>query len=212
MAKIPYVGYYYNAQINDMVFILPKVFISENNLAFDRYRPEEIIDLSPKNNPLKKNSDDEVVFELSVWLYQAIMDYKRFINKKIIPMNIETLRNYCLSLPQVTEYFPFDETTLAFRVGEKIFAMLDLEDTEWFVLKCNPDYAVLLRDRYPEIAPAWHMNKKYWNQLNVFGALSDSLITTLIRHSYNEVIAKMSQRKRAELMVASLECDIEGYL
>ena len=127
-------------------------------------------------------------------------------------MNIETLRDYCLSLPQVTEYFPFDETTLAFRVGEKIFAMLDLEDTEWFVLKCNPDYAVLLRDHYPEIAPAWHMNKKYWNQLNIFGSLSDSLIKTLVRHSYNEVIAKMSQRKRAELMVASLECDIEEYL
>lgn len=127
-------------------------------------------------------------------------------------MNIETLRDYCLSLPQVTEDFPFDETTLAFRVGEKIFAMLDLEDTEWFVLKCNPDYAVLLRERYPEIAPAWHMNKKYWNQLNIFGALSDSLISTLIRHSYNEVIAKMSQRKRAELMVASLECDVEAYI
>lgn len=127
-------------------------------------------------------------------------------------MNIETLRDYCLSFPQVIEYFPFDETTLAFRVGEKIFAMLDLEDTEWFVLKCNPDYAVLLRDRYPEIAPAWHMNKKYWNQLNIFGALSDSLISTLIRHSYNEVIAKMSQRKRAELMVASLECDVEAYI
>lgn len=127
-------------------------------------------------------------------------------------MNIETLRDYCLSLPQVIEYFPFDETTLAFRVGEKIFAMLDLEDTEWFVLKCNPDYAVLLRESYSEIAPAWHMNKKYWNQLNIFGALSDSLITTLVLHSYNEVIAKMSQRKRAELMVASLECDIEAYI
>ena len=74
-AKVPYVGYYYNAQINDMVFILPKVFISENNLAFDRYKPEEIIDLSPENNPLKKNSDDEVVFELSVWLYQAISHF-----------------------------------------------------------------------------------------------------------------------------------------
>ena len=112
----------------------------------------------------------------------------------------------------MTEYFPFDETTLAFRVGEKIFAMLDLEDTEWFVLKCNPDYAVLLRDRYPEIAPAWHMNKKYWNQLNIFVSLSDLLIKTLVHHSYNEVIAKMSQRKRAELMVKLLECDVKAFL
>ena len=112
----------------------------------------------------------------------------------------------------MTEYFPFDETTLAFRVGEKIFAMLDLEDTEWFVLKCNPDYAVLLRDRYSDVAPAWHMNKKYWNQLNIFGSLSDSLITTLIRHSYNEVIAKMSKRKKEELSVDALECHVETFL
>jgi predicted DNA-binding protein (MmcQ/YjbR family) len=90
--------------------------------------------------------------------------------------------------------------------------MLDLEDTEWFVLKCNPDYAVLLRDRYSDVAPAWHMNKKYWNQLNVFGSLSDSLIKTLVRHSYNEVIAKMSRRKRAELMFDALECDVEAFL
>ena len=74
-AKIPYVGYYYNAKINDTVFILPKVFISENKQAFDRYNPEEIIDVSPENNPLKKRNDGEVVFELSVWLYQAILHY-----------------------------------------------------------------------------------------------------------------------------------------
>ena len=112
-------------------------------------------------------------------------------------MNIETLRDYCLSLPQVTEYFPFDETTLAFRVGEKIFAMLDLEDTEWFVLKCNPDYAVLLRDRYPEIAPAWHMNKKYWNQLDI-AALDDELFHSLVDHSYTEVLKKLPKKIRTK--------------
>ena len=74
-AKIPYVGYYYNAKINDTVFILPKVFISENGNAFDRHNPQKIIDLSLENNPLKKYNDDEVVFELSVWLYQAIRHY-----------------------------------------------------------------------------------------------------------------------------------------
>ena len=77
-ANIPYVGYYYNAKINDTVFILPKVFISENGKAFDRYNPEDIIDISSNDEKLKefkKNSDDEVVFELSVWLYQAIHHY-----------------------------------------------------------------------------------------------------------------------------------------
>ena len=113
-------------------------------------------------------------------------------------MNIEVLREYCLSLPQVTEDFPFDETTLAFRIGGKIFAMIDLERTEWFVLKCNPDYAIELRDQHPEIAPAWHMNKKHWNQLNLFGSLADALICSLIRHSYNEVIKKMPRKLKDE--------------
>lgn len=113
-------------------------------------------------------------------------------------MNIETAREYCLSLPQATEDFPFDETTLVFRVGGKIFAMMDLENTEWFVLKCEPEYAIELRERYPEIAPAWHMNKKYWNQLNLFGMLPDELVQRLIRHSYNEVVKKMPKRVREE--------------
>ena len=56
-------------------------------------------------------------------------------------MNIESVREYCLSLPQTTEDFPFDESTLAFRIERKIFAMVDLEKTEWFVLKCNPERA-----------------------------------------------------------------------
>ena len=79
-------------------------------------------------------------------------------------MDIESAREYCLALPQTTEDFPFDETTLVFRIGGKIFAMMDLENTEWFVLKCQPEYAIELRERHPEIVPAWHMNKKHWNQ------------------------------------------------
>lgn len=113
-------------------------------------------------------------------------------------MDIEGIRNYCLSLPQTTEDFPFDETTLVFRISGKIFAMIDLENTEWFVLKCLPEYAIELREQHPEIAPAWHMNKKYWNQLNLYGSLPDALIRLLIRHSYNEVIKKIPKRLRIE--------------
>ena len=113
-------------------------------------------------------------------------------------MNIESVRNYCLSLPHATEDFPFDETTLAFRIGGKIFAMIDLENTEWFVLKCEPDYAIELRDRYSEITGAWHMNKKHWNQLNLFGSLTDALICELICHSYNEVVKKMPRKLKIE--------------
>ena len=114
-------------------------------------------------------------------------------------MNIERAREYCLALPQVTEDFPFDETTLVFRIGGKIFAMLDLENTEWFVLKCQPEYAIELRERYPDIAPAWHMNKKHWNQLNLYGNLPDDLVQALIQHSYDEVVKKMSKKQRLAL-------------
>ena len=113
-------------------------------------------------------------------------------------MNIESIRDYCLSLPATSEYFPFDETTLAFRVADKIFAMIDLDDTEWFVLKCDPDYAVELRELHAEIAPAWHMNKKHWNQLNLYGTLPDSLIQSLIRHSYDLVVKKLPKKNKRD--------------
>ncbi|MBQ5393163.1 MAG: MmcQ/YjbR family DNA-binding protein [Bacteroidaceae bacterium] len=114
-------------------------------------------------------------------------------------MNIESVREYCLSLPHATEDFPFDETTLAFRIGGRIFAMIDLERTEWFVLKCNPDMAIELREKYAEISPAWHMNKRHWNQINLFGYLSEELICSLIRHSYSLVFGKLPKALRISL-------------
>ena len=83
-------------------------------------------------------------------------------------------------------------------VQGKIFAMINLENTKWFVLKCNPDYAVELRERHREIEGAWHMNKRYWNQLDIYGELSDELIKALIRHSYAEVVSKFSGKMKRE--------------
>lgn len=113
-------------------------------------------------------------------------------------MNVESLREYCLSLPLATEDFPFDETTLVFRVVGKIFAMLDLERPDVVSLKCNPDYALQLREEHPEISGAWHMNKKYWNQVNFSGHLEDELVQGLVRHSYAEVVKKLTRKERAE--------------
>lgn len=113
-------------------------------------------------------------------------------------MNVESLREYCLSLPLATEDFPFDETTLVFRVVGKIFAMLDLERPDVVSLKCNPDYALQLREEHPEISGAWHMNKKYWNQVNLSGHLEDELLQGLVRHSYAEVVKKLTRKERAE--------------
>ena len=111
-------------------------------------------------------------------------------------MDVETIREYCLSLPLATEDLPFDETSLAFRVKGKIFAMLDLERPQWFVLKCKPEYAVTLRTRHAEITGAWHMNKTHWNQVDMFGSLPDGLIHSMIRHSYAEVAKKLPKRDR----------------
>ena len=111
-------------------------------------------------------------------------------------MNIESVREYCLSLPLVTEDFPFDETTLVFRIMGKIFACLDLERPEWVTMKCNADYALELREVYPEIEGAWHWNKKYWNQVNLYGGLEDDFIQGLLRHSYSEVVKKLKKQER----------------
>lgn len=113
-------------------------------------------------------------------------------------MNIESIRDYCLSLPLATEDLPFDETTLVFRVLGKIFACLDLERPDWVTMKCNPDYALELREVHPEIEPAWHWNKKYWNQVNLTGMLEDGMIMGLIRHSYSEVVKKVKKQEKAE--------------
>lgn len=66
------------------------------------------------------------------------------------------------------------------------------------MLKCDPDYALDLRDRYREIEPAWHWNKRYWNQLSMQGELSTEFVQSLIRHSYSEVVKKLTKKTRNE--------------
>lgn len=118
-------------------------------------------------------------------------------------MNIEQIREYCLSKPHATEDFPFDETTLVFRVANKIFASIGLDNPDWFCLKCSPDYAIELRERYSAITGAWHWNKKYWNQIGITqGDVPESLVYQLIDHSYEEVIKKLPRKLRDSLLVA----------
>ena len=113
-------------------------------------------------------------------------------------MNIESIRTYCLSLPLVTEDMPFDDTTVVFRVLGKIFLLLDLDRPEWVSMKCDADFAIELRDAHTEIEGAFHMNKKYWNQVNLTGQLSDDDIKALIRHSYHEVVKKLKKQERTD--------------
>ncbi len=113
-------------------------------------------------------------------------------------MDILTVREYCLTLPYATEDSAFGEDILLFRICGKIFACLSLDGNNLLSLKCNPDYAIELREQYSEIEPAWHWNKKYWNQLCISGSLPKDFILGLIRHSYREAAAKLTGKQRAE--------------
>ncbi|MBQ2374262.1 MAG: MmcQ/YjbR family DNA-binding protein [Alistipes sp.] len=113
-------------------------------------------------------------------------------------MDIESIRQYCLQKRFVTEEFPFDDVTLVFKVVGKMFACLPLNKPDMLVLKCDAEYAIELRDRYSAIEPAWHFNKKYWNQ-HLVSALDDELICILIDHSYDEVVKKFSRKQRSKL-------------
>ncbi|MEZ4772037.1 MAG: MmcQ/YjbR family DNA-binding protein [Bacteroidia bacterium] len=115
-------------------------------------------------------------------------------------MNIETLRNYCLSLKGVTESFPFGEDTLVYKVMGKMFALSSFSNPTTANLKCDPEYALELREHYPEaILPGYHMNKKHWNTVSLVDNLQESLIISLIDHSYELVVAGLPAKVRAEL-------------
>ena len=115
-------------------------------------------------------------------------------------MDIETAREYCLSKKAVTECFPFDEYSLVMKVMDKMFALIDLESANKICLKCDPEYALELRERYNAIEGAWHFNKKYWNQIAItHGDVPDALIRSLIDHSYNEVVKKLPRKLRDQL-------------
>jgi len=105
-------------------------------------------------------------------------------------MNIEELREYCLSLPGVSEHFPFDETTLVFKVNGKMFALTDLEGPLSVNLKCDPELALELRERYPSVKPGYHMNKLHWNTVEVDGTVCDAILIEWIGISYNLVLKK----------------------
>lgn len=115
-------------------------------------------------------------------------------------LNIEDIRVYCLSKPGTSESMPFDNQTLVFKVMGKMFALCGLERIPLSInLKCDPDYALELREEHPEIQPGYHMSKKHWNTVDVEGALKRSMIIKLIDHSYDLVVSKLPQKVRLEL-------------
>lgn len=109
-------------------------------------------------------------------------------------MNLETLREYCLCKPGVTEDLPFGEDTLVFRVGEKLFLLTSISLGNQFNVKCDPELAIELRERHPEITPGYHMNKKLWNTVKMDGNLPDKQLFELIDHSYEQVFKGLPKK------------------
>jgi predicted DNA-binding protein (MmcQ/YjbR family) len=105
-------------------------------------------------------------------------------------MNIETLREHCISKNGATESFPFGEDTLVFKADGKIFAMVNLDGELSINLKCDPVFAIDLRERYSNVIPGYHMNKKHWNTIILDGTVPDKEVFSWIDHSYELVAGK----------------------
>lgn len=114
-------------------------------------------------------------------------------------MNIEDLRNYCISKKGVTESFPFDEKTLVFKTMNKMFMLTNLEGDLTINLKCNPEKAIILREQYSAVIPGYHMNKKHWNTVIIDCTINNSLIKEWIDHSYDLVVNSLSGKQKEEL-------------
>ena len=110
-------------------------------------------------------------------------------------MDLAEFREYCLSKPEATEGTPFGPDVLVFKVRGKMFALAALDEVPVRVnLKCEPDLALELRDRYEQVRPGYHMNKKHWNTVDIDAGIPDSEVRKMIDHSYELVAKKLSRR------------------
>ena len=115
-------------------------------------------------------------------------------------MNVELLREYCLSKKAVTEDFPFGESTLVLRVKNKIFLLVALDAAPLqFNAKCDPEKAVELREAYDAIKPGYHMNKKHWNTIVIDGSIPNKLVKEMIDDSYDLIVQSLPKKIRDEL-------------
>jgi predicted DNA-binding protein (MmcQ/YjbR family) len=118
-------------------------------------------------------------------------------------MDLAQFREYCLSKPRATEGTPFGPDVLVFKVSDKMFALAALDEVPTTVnLKCDPDLALELRDRYEQVTPGYHMNKKHWNTVGIEGGIPDSELRKMIDHSY-DLVAKRLPKPRAKVAARS---------
>ena len=117
-------------------------------------------------------------------------------------MNIEEIRDYFISKKGTTESTPFDEVTLVFKVKNKMYGLMPMNKNvnELSInVKCAPEKAIELREKYPFVLPGYHMSKLHWNTIMVYDALSKKQITKWIDDSYDLIVAKLPKKIRIEL-------------
>ena len=114
-------------------------------------------------------------------------------------MNIEEFRTYCLAKKGTSESLPFDDTTLVFKVLDKMFSLGNLEGPLSINLKCDPEKAIELREQYEGINPGYHMNKRHWNTVEMDGSVPLKLIKEMIDDSYDLVASKLTKKQKEEL-------------
>ena len=116
-----------------------------------------------------------------------------------ILMDIGEFREYCLGKKGTTESFPFDENTIVFKVMGKMFALADVDDFDSINLKCEPDEALELREKFGAVQPGFHMSKKHWNTVVLNDDANDKLVYSWIDDSYNLIVKSLPKKVRAEL-------------
>lgn len=114
-------------------------------------------------------------------------------------MYIDEFRAYCLAKPGVTEETPFGPDTLVFKVMNKMYAITGIDTFEFINLKCGPEKAIELRERYDGIKPGWHMSKAHWNSVYTDGTISDQMIKELTDESYDLIVKSLPKKAQKEL-------------
>jgi predicted DNA-binding protein (MmcQ/YjbR family) len=118
-------------------------------------------------------------------------------------MDLTQFREYCLSKSHATESTPFGPDVIVFKIGSKMFALAGLDEVPTTAnLKCDPNLALDLRDRYEQVRPGYHMNKKHWNTVELEGGIPDAELRKMIDHSYG-LVAKSLPKSTAKVAARS---------
>jgi predicted DNA-binding protein (MmcQ/YjbR family) len=114
-------------------------------------------------------------------------------------MDIITAREFCITLPHTEETFPFGDDNLVLKVGGKMYALISLNGDSTIALKCDPELAIELREKYEAVQPGYHFNKKHWNTILLNDTIRDSELEAWIRHSYDLVVKGLNKNVKESL-------------